>query len=177
MTAPATVASYLDSLPEAQADTVRAIRDVVTRNLQPGFEEGLQYGMLGYYVPHSLYPPGYHANPKEPLPLASIGAQKRHIGLYLFCVYMHDDTRAWFVDAWRRTGMRLDMGKACFRVRSLDETPLELLGELFRAIDVQQFIDFYEGARRTRDTTDSGKTPKKGRKATKRRPATRKPKG
>jgi hypothetical protein len=101
----------------------------------------------GYYLPHELYPAGYHANPTEPLPFASVGVQKNHVGLYLFCIYMVPDTRAWFEQAWRATGMRLDMGKSCVRVRKLEHTPLEVLGALFKRVSADEFVRSYESAR------------------------------
>ena len=144
------VSAYLQGIEGQHRQILDAVLDVVRANIAPGFEEGMQYGMIGYYVPHSLYPDGYHAKPSEPLPFAGFGAQKRHVGLYLFCVYTDAQVMEWFTQAWRATGMRLDMGKACVRVRKLEELPLDVVGELFARITVEAFIAGYESARPTK---------------------------
>ncbi len=140
------VDAYLNSVDGEHRRVLDAVLDVVRANIAPGFEEGVQYGMVGYYVPHSIYPNGYHAKPTEPLPFAGFGAQKRHVGLYLFCVYTDDEVMQWFTDAWRATGQRLDMGKACVRVRKLDEVPLDVVGALFARITLEAFVASYERA-------------------------------
>ncbi len=143
-TKPTTVTEYLASLPADRSKAIRTIRSVIRKNLPKGYEEGLQYGMLGYFVPHSVYPGGYHCDPEQPLPFLSVASQKNHIGLYLFCVYMDTDLQQWFVKAWKATGKKLDMGKACVRVKHVDDIPLELLGELVRRCPVDAFIAQYE---------------------------------
>jgi len=127
-TPPTTVAAYLKSLPADRRAAIEAIREVVNANIDPRFEEGIQYGMIGWYLPHSEYPDGYHCDPKQPLPFASVASQKSHIGLYLFCIYTSEDEKARFVEEWKATGKRLDMGKSCVRVKKLDDLPLEVLG-------------------------------------------------
>lgn len=145
--APQSVDDYLAGLPEDRREALQAIRAVILANLDPGFEEGIQYGMVGYYVPHSRFPAGYHCDPRQPLPFASIASQKSHIGLYLFCIYLDEAVQKRFVTAWKASGKRLDMGKACVRVKKLDDVPLEVLGELFAGITADDFVRTYEAQR------------------------------
>ena len=104
----------------------------------------MQYGMPAWFVPHSVCPDGYHCDPSQPVPFVGIASQTRHIGLYLFCMYVDSDAKASFADAWRATGRRLDMGKGCIRVRTLDEVPLELLGSFIAEQTVERFLARYE---------------------------------
>src|SRR5581483_6695459 len=119
----ATVEEYLAELPEERRAAIGAVRNVILANLPEGYEETMQYGMIGYIVPHRLYPAGYHCDPKQPLPLANLGSQKNHMSLYLMCVYGHEPTAEWFRSAWTATGKKLDMGKACVRFKKLDDVP------------------------------------------------------
>ena len=137
---------YLASLPEDRREALSVIRKTIKKNLPKGYAEGIQYGMIGYFVPRSVYPPGYHCNRSEPLPFASIASQKSHIGLYLGCVHMTEEMRSWFTDAWKASGKKLDMGKACVRVKNLDGVPLDVLGELIRRCPVKEYIANYEAS-------------------------------
>lgn len=137
---------YLASLPEDLRAALSAIRKTIKKNLPKGYAEGIQYGMLGYFVPHSVYPPGYHCDRTQPLPFVSVASHKNHVGLYLFCVYMSPTIQSWFVDAWKATGKKLDMGKSCVRVKKLDDVPLDVLGELIRKVPVKAFIESYEAS-------------------------------
>jgi len=141
---PTTVHEYLAGLPDDRREALQSIRKVIRKNLPKGYEEGIQYGMIGYFVPHRVYPPGYHCDPKQPVPFAGLASQKNHIGLYLMCIYSNDEHRQWFVDAWTATGRKLDMGKGCIRVKSLEDVPLEVLGEAVKRVTVKQFIEHYE---------------------------------
>ena len=141
---PTTVEQYLDALPADRREAIEALRRVILGNLDTPFEEGIQYGMIGYYLPHSVYPKGYHVNPKEPLPFASIASQKHHIGLYLFCVYMDDEIQEWFREAWLETGKKLDMGKSCVRAKRIEDIPMEVVGKLFARIKADEFVEIYE---------------------------------
>jgi len=154
------VEDYLASLSEDRRIALAAIRGAILEGIDGRFEEGMQYGMIGYYLPHSEYPKGYHCDPKQPLPFASLASQKRHIGLYLFCVYTDAEVQAWFVEEWKKTGMRLDMGKSCIRLRRLAEVPLELVTRLFKRVTAERFIASYEGARATQEAVKK-KTPAK----------------
>lgn len=124
MNRPATsVDEYLNALPSDRQEVIKGIRRVILDNLPEGYQECFRYGMIGYVVPHSLYPPGYHCNPKLPLPLANLGAQKNHIALHLMSVYGDPATEKWYRDAWHATGKKLDMGKACVRFKRLEICP------------------------------------------------------
>src|SRR5690606_25553305 len=111
----ATVEQYLASLPEDRRAAIAAIRKVILDNLDKGVQETIQYGMIGYSVPHSVYPPGYHCDPRQPLPYAGLASQKGHMSLYLFSIYTDSNLQRWFHQAWRASGKKLDMGKACIR--------------------------------------------------------------
>jgi hypothetical protein len=151
-TAAKTVAAYLASLPEDRRAAIEAVRAVIRKNLDGDYEEGMMYGIIGYYVPHAVYPPGYHVNPEQPLPFAAIASQKNHMSLYLMGVYcgcsekpggLTDDAK-WFRDAWARTGKRLDMGKACVRFTKLENVALDVVGEAIRRIPARKYIARYE---------------------------------
>ena len=136
----ATVDAYLESLPADRRAALAAVRKVILANLDAGFEEGMQYGMIGYYVPHSIYPPGYHCDPRQPLCYAGLASQKQYMALYLMCVYGDEGERAWFVDAWMKSGKKLDMGKSCIRFKKLEDIPLDVIGEAFRRVSAQAYI-------------------------------------
>jgi hypothetical protein len=104
------------------------------------------YGMIGYHVPHSLYPAGYHCNPAQPLPFVSLASQKNHMALYLMCLYSDPQHEAWFREAWAASGKKLDMGKSCIRFKNLDAVPLEVIGQAVRRVPVRRFIEHYEAA-------------------------------
>jgi hypothetical protein len=106
----------------------------------------MQYGMIGYYVPHRLYPAGYHCDPRQPLPFAGLASQKNHMSLYLACAYAETDLARGFREAWARTGKKLDMGKSCIRFRSTEDLALEVIGGLLRRVTALGFIDHYESA-------------------------------
>ncbi len=150
-----TVEGYLSSLPDDRHAAISAVRDVVNANLPEGYEEGAQFGMIGWFVPHRLYPAGYHTDPKQPLPYAALASQKRHMSLYLMGLYCGTveepggetaDAR-WFRDAWVATGKRLDMGKSCVRFRRLGDVPLEVVAEAIRRFPVATYIELYEQTR------------------------------
>jgi uncharacterized protein YdhG (YjbR/CyaY superfamily) len=141
-----TVEEYFDEIPADRLESIKKIREAMRESISPDFEEGMQYGMIGYYVPHSRYPKGYHCDPKQPLPFAHLANMKGHIGIYLFCVYMDSEHRDRFIEDWKKTGKKLDMGKACIRVKSSDDVPFEVLKELLRGISVERFVQTYESA-------------------------------
>ncbi|MAY73636.1 MAG: hypothetical protein CMJ31_02735 [Phycisphaerae bacterium] len=141
---PESIDAYLDSLAPDRREAIEAVRGVIRANLPEGYEEGIQYRMIGYYVPHRLYAPGYHCDPKQPLPFASLASQKNHMALYLFCTYASEDEASWFRDKWTSTGKPLDMGKGCVRFKRLVDVPLEVVGECVRRVPVATFIETYE---------------------------------
>ena len=140
----ATVADYLASLPEDRRAAIQAVREVFAANLGAGYEEGMQYGMIGYYVPHSIYPAGYHCDRKQPLPLAGLASQKGHMSLYLMGLYMSPGITEWFQSAWLNAGKKLDMGKACVRFKKVDTLALDVLAEAFRRLPVAEYVQIYE---------------------------------
>ncbi len=106
--------------------------------------EGIQSGALFWYLPHSIYPDGYHCDPEQPLPFAGIASQKNHIGLYLFCTYNSPGEHERFRKEWIASGHRLDMGKSCVRFRKLENVPLDVIGRVFKRITAKQFVASYE---------------------------------
>lgn len=142
-----TVGEYLKSLPEDRREAVSGVRRVIKQNLPEGYAEGMQYGMLGYFVPHSVYPAGYHCDPKQPLPFASVASQKNHMAIYLMCIYGMQEHREWFVKAWEATGKKLDMGKGCVRFKKIEDVPLEVVGEAIARVPVEELVAFYEASR------------------------------
>jgi len=140
----ATVVEYLASLPADRREAVAALRKVILANLDKGFEERMSYGMIGYCVPHSIYPAGYHCDPKQPLPYAGIGSQKNHMGLYLFCLYNDPADLATFQREWNASGKKLDMGTSCVRFKKIDDVPLDVLGRAIKRATLKSFLAHYE---------------------------------
>ena len=136
---------YIAELPEDRKEVMQKLRDIVKKNLPKGFEETMQYGMLGYVVPHSIYPDGYHCNPKDALPFMAFASQKNHIGFYHMGIYSDPDLMKWFTEEYPKhaTG-KLDMGKSCIRFKNPKKIPFELLGELTTKVSVAEWIAKYE---------------------------------
>lgn len=177
-TAAKTVTAYLASLPADRRAAIEAVRDVIRENLDADYEEGMMYGIIGYYVPHKVYPRGYHVNPKQPLPFAAIASQKNHMSLYLMGVYcgctdkpggMTDDAK-WFRDAWARTGKRLDMGKSCVRFTKIENVALDVVGEAIRRLPARKYVARYESVitglakAKAKAKAKPKKSPRKARK-------------
>ena len=141
-----TVKQYLAELPADRREVMKAVRAVVLKNLPKGYEEGMASGAIGYFVPHSIYPPGYHCDPKQPLPFAGLASQKNHMAIYLMCIYSDPEHDAWFREAWAKTGKKLDMGKSCVRFKKLEDVALDVIGKAIRRVPVKKFIEFYESA-------------------------------
>lgn len=139
-----TVKEYLDGLPEDRRAAMEAVRKVILKNLDKGYEEGMQYGMIGYCVPHKLYPPGYHCDPKQPLPFACLASQKNHMAVYLMCIYGSTKDEEWFRKEWAKTGKKLDMGKSCIRFKKIEDLPLEVIGKAIARAPVKEYIVYYE---------------------------------
>ncbi len=145
-----TVDEYLAALPADRQAAITKVREVILASLPKGYEERMQYGMISYVVPHSLYPAGYHCEPKQALTMASLGSQKNHMALYLMSAYGHQETREWFEKAYRASGKKLDMGKACVRFRKLDDLPLEVIGQAIARVPVKKYIESVEAVMRQR---------------------------
>ena len=157
-----TVQQYLADLPEDRRAALQAVREVILKNLDKDYEEGMQYGMIGYYVPHRVFAAGYHCDPRQPLPFAALGSQKNYMSLHLMGVYGDESQNAWFREAWAKTGKKLDMGKACVRFKKLTDLPLDVIGEVIRRVPAKNYIECYQAAR---ETTSSGTGRGAGAKA------------
>jgi len=157
-TAP-TVEGYLKSLPPDRREAITAVRKVILANLPEGFEEGMSYGMIGYVVPHRLYPRGYHCDPKLPLPFVNLGSQKNHMALYMMHVYGDAETEKWFRQAWEATGKKLDMGKACVRFRRLEDVPLDVIGQVIARTTVARYVARFEAMRNAPKEKRSSRAP------------------
>ena len=161
---PQSVDDYLAGVPEERREVLQAVRQTILENLSQGYEEGIQYGMIGYYVPHEIYPAGYHADPRQPVPFAGLASQKNHMAIYLMSVYADPELEGWFRAAWTNAGKRLDMGKSCVRFKKLDAVPLDVIAETVRRVPVSEFIDQYESSRVSTKTvkTKAVKTQPRG---------------
>ena len=137
---------YLENIPEERKIAFRKLYDVINKNLPKGFEEQISYGMIGWVVPHSTYPKGYHCSPELPLPFLSIASQKNFVAVYHMGIYADETLLNWFVAEYpKHCKRKLDMGKSCIRFKKMEEIPFELIGELCEKMTVQQWIDLYEG--------------------------------
>jgi hypothetical protein len=139
----ATVEAYLAELPEDRRRAMESVRQVILNNLDRDFEEGMQYGMIGYYVPHRILPEGYHCDPRQPLTFAGLASQKNAMTLYLMCVYGDAEQASWFREAWARTGKKLDMGKSCVRFRKVEDLALDVIGEAVGRVTAREYAERY----------------------------------
>ncbi|MGV3588375.1 MAG: DUF1801 domain-containing protein [Adhaeribacter sp.] len=136
---------YLETLEPAQQQAMAKLRNCLLTNLPAGFTEIMNYGMIGYVVPHTLYAPGYHCNTALPLPFISIAAQKNFIALYHMGLYADADLLAWFVQEYpKHVKTKLDMGKSCIRFKRPDQIPYDLIGDLATRVTPQDWIKRYE---------------------------------
>lgn len=140
-----TVEQYIQELPAERKEPIRKLREVILSNLPDGFEETMQYGMISYVVPHSVYPAGYHTNPNDALPFISLASQKNNISFYHMGIYDDNGLLDWFTGEYaKRVKTKLDMGKACIRFKNMKTIPYDLIGELCRKITVKEHIERYE---------------------------------
>ena len=170
------VQAYLSSLPEDRRAAISAVRKVILDNLDGSYEEGIQYGMIGYYVPHRLYPKGYHCDPKQPLPFAALASQKNYMSLYLMSVYggSTEDSPAnrqgqWFREAWAKSGKKLDMGKSCIRFKKVEDLALEVIGETIKRMPASKFIEYCEASLQRPAKAAEGKKQTAGARKTRAR--------
>lgn len=141
----ATPDEYMNMIPEERKAPLAKLRSVILKNLPKGFEEGMNYKMIGYYVPHSKYPDGYHCDPKLPLPFMNIASQKNFVAVYHMGMYAKKELYNWFVGEYpKHCKYKLDMGKSCIRFKRIDDIPYELIGELTGKMTVKEWIDIYE---------------------------------
>ncbi|MBT3740880.1 DUF1801 domain-containing protein [Polaribacter sp.] len=138
---------YVEQLPEDRKQAVQKIRAVIKKNLPKGFEEGINYKMLGFYVPHSKFPEGYHCDPKLPLPFINLASQKNSVNLYHMGIYAKKELLDWFVKEYTKyCKYKLDMGKSCIRFKKMDDIPFDLIGELASKMTVNEWINTYNSA-------------------------------
>lgn len=136
---------YLAELPEDRKIAMEKLRNIALKNLPKGFKEVMSYGMLGYVVPHEIYPNGYHCTPELPLPFFNIASQKNSINIYHMVLYGNKDMHDWFVAEFpKHCKSKLDMGKSCVRFKKMDDIPYDLIGELLTKITVEDWIELYE---------------------------------
>lgn len=139
--------AYMDALPTERQEAVRQLRNAIRQHLPAGFEEVMNYGMIGYVVPHALYPPGYHADPKVPLPFINLASQKAYIALYHMGLTADDELRRWFTAEYpTHSKTKLDMGKSCIRFKKPADIPYDLIGALASKRTPQQWIALYEAS-------------------------------
>ena len=140
-----TVEDYINELPKERQEAITRLRKEIKKNLPKGFKEGMGYGMMGWSVPHSLYPAGYHCNPQDPLPFMGLASQKHFIAVYHMGIYADPKLLKWFTDEYAKAGVgKLDMGKSCIRFKKPENIPFKLIGELASKISPRQWIENYE---------------------------------
>ena len=136
---------YIAQLAQDRQDAMNKLRKVILDNLPRGYEECISYGMIGYVVPHSIYPAGYHCDPKLPLPFMNIASQKNYVALYHSGVYADPDLHDWFVGEYpKHCNTKLDMGKSCIRFKKIENIPYTLIAELSTKMPVDKWINLYE---------------------------------
>jgi len=138
-----TVKAYLASLPADRRAGIEAVRTVIRRNLDKHYEESMLYGMIGYAVPHRVWPLGYHCDPSKPLMMAALSSQKNKLTVYLMSVYSDKKERAWFQKAWAKTGKKLDMGGCCVRFTKVEDAALDVIGEAIRRTPAKAYVERY----------------------------------
>jgi len=145
-----TVGEYLKSLPADRREVISVVRKEILKNLPPGYQEQMQYGMIGYSVPTTLYPAGYLNDKKTPLPYAALASQKNHMAVYLMNIYGYGESsvRKWFEAEYKKTGKKLDVGKSCVRFTKLENLPVKLIGKAIARVSVKDFIAYYEKSRK-----------------------------
>ena len=140
-----TVEEYLNELPEERKVALSTLRNSILKTIPKGFNEEMSYGMLGYVVPHSIYPSGYHCNPKLPLPFMNLASQKNFIAFYHMGIYAIPELLEWFTTEYpKHSSQKLDMGKGCIRFKKLDQIPFDLIAELAGKMSVEDWIHCYE---------------------------------
>jgi uncharacterized protein YdhG (YjbR/CyaY superfamily) len=139
------IEEYFANIPEERRDSMNKLRATINKNIPKEFSEMLNYGMPGWVVPFSVYPDGYHCNPKLPVPFINIASQKHFIGFYHMGIYAKPELYKWFVNEYpKHCSGKLDIGKSCVRLKNIEEIPYELLAELCTKVSTQEWIDLYE---------------------------------
>jgi len=136
---------YINELPDNRKEVIKKLRQTILKNIPSGFKEQMSYGMLGYVVPHSTYPDGYHCSPELPLPFINLASQKNFVALYHSGMYASKELYDWFVSEYPKyVKTKLDMGKSCVRFKNMETIPYELIGELCTKMTVDEWITLYE---------------------------------
>ncbi|HRH99768.1 MAG TPA: DUF1801 domain-containing protein [Saprospiraceae bacterium] len=136
---------YINSISEDRKEIITQLRDIIKQNLPKGFEETISYGFLSFVVPHSIYPKGYHCDPKQALPFISIASQKSHIAIYHMGIYAEPKLLEWFTNEFPKySSKKLDMGKSCLRFKKAEDVPIKLIGELAKKMSPKDWINLYE---------------------------------
>ena len=156
-----TVKDYLASLPADRRAGIEAVRKVILKNLDKDYDESMLYGMIGYAVPHRVWPLGYHCDPKKPLMMAALSSQKDNMTVYLMSVYGDKAERAWFQNAWAKTGKKLNMGGSCIRFKKLEDAALDVIGEAIRRTPAKAYVDSYVKILASTGRGPDGKTTSK----------------
>ena len=139
-----TVAQYLAALPADRRAALSAVRKTINENLPDGYEEGMQFGMIGWYVPLSVYPAGYGENPKVPLSFVALASQKSGMVLHFLCFYDHPTLSSWFTSEYKKSGKKLDMGKGCVRFKSLEDLALDVVGRTVARVSAEEHMANYQ---------------------------------
>jgi hypothetical protein len=178
-----TVSQYIAELPPDRKAAILAVREVIRANVDADIEECMQYGMIGFVVPHSVYPPGYHCDPKLPLGYLALASQKQYMSLYLGSVYCgcgededpgDNPDALWFRERWARTGKKLDMGRSCIRFKKLDDLALDVIADAIKRVPTRAHIAHYEAGLAASGISHPGKQAKPAAKpATKKTPASK----
>jgi hypothetical protein len=138
------VAQYIAELPDDRREAISKVREIILKNMDKTFAEGMNYGMIGWFVPHSVFPAGYHCNPSLPLPFAGLASQKQFMSLYMMSAYGDGGEEKWLREQFKKAGKKLDMGKCCIRFKKLEDLPLDVIGEAFRRVSAKEYIARYE---------------------------------
>ncbi len=136
---------YMSQIPDDRKEPMKKLRQVILNNLPKGVEETMSYGMLGYVIPHSVYPDGYHCTPELPLPFMNFASQKNFIAVYSMVLYAKKDLMDWFISEYsKQCKYKLDMGKSCIRFKRMDDIPFDLIGQLTAKVSAEDWIKLYE---------------------------------
>lgn len=161
-----TVEDYLASLPEDRRAAIEAVREVILANLDKDYEESMLWGMIGYAVPHRVFPSGYHCDPSKPLMMAALASQNNNLTIYLMSVYSGKAEREWFQKAWAGTGKKLNMGGCCIRFKRLEDAALDVIGEAIRRTPAKPYVENYVRLLASTGRGPDGKKLKAEKKAT-----------
>lgn len=141
------IENYIEQLPEERQQVIEKLRKAILKNIPNGFKETMSYGMIGYVVPHSIYPKGYHCDTKLPLPFMNIASQKNFVAVYHMGIYADEKLMNWFINEYpKHCKTKLDMGKSCIRLKKIDQIPYELIGELASKMTCDEWINTYVNA-------------------------------